>query len=220
AKVHVECFKDSSNHTHTLEEIEKIKYSQKALKDYCPSAILNVVKEYAKENLNLDESVKRLSEKPNFSGKKVLHMHEVNFSNEQYERHSINPPMYNGYEEFGTNILENLLELDKANQRLMKLDILYTSKSEYIVNFYKAFFIKSCILYCMEHTDAGSLESYTEIKFFVGLDSEILDELHKFPFSIQQLLADEACAMKKRIENGKAAPRLTSLDCYCWFCFR
>ncbi|CAG8461120.1 13493_t:CDS:2 [Cetraspora pellucida] len=51
----------------------------------------------------------------------------------------------------------------------------------------------------------------------VGLDFKILDELHKFSFPIQQLLADEVCAVEKRIENDKAAPGLTSLDSYCWF---
>ncbi|CAG8722603.1 16734_t:CDS:2 [Gigaspora margarita] len=46
AKVLIECFKDLPNHTHTLDDIEKIK-----------------LKEYAKGNLNLDESVKELKRK-------------------------------------------------------------------------------------------------------------------------------------------------------------
>ncbi|CAG8802320.1 5462_t:CDS:1, partial [Gigaspora margarita] len=63
AKVLIEYFKDSPNHTHTLDDIEKIKCSQfvqnlveqESLKDYRPLAILNAVKEYIKENLNLDK---------------------------------------------------------------------------------------------------------------------------------------------------------------------
>ncbi|KAG0178790.1 MAP kinase kinase Wis1 [Apophysomyces sp. BC1034] len=52
------------------------------------------------------------------------------------------------------------LELDetKLNQILMELDILHKSASDYIVEFYGAFFIESCVYYCMEYMDAGSLD--------------------------------------------------------------
>ncbi|EXX69208.1 Pbs2p [Rhizophagus irregularis DAOM 197198w] len=52
------------------------------------------------------------------------------------------------------------LELDEAklNQILMELDILHQSRSSYIVEFYGAFFIESCVYYCMEYMDAGSLD--------------------------------------------------------------
>jgi mitogen-activated protein kinase kinase len=52
------------------------------------------------------------------------------------------------------------LELDEAklNQILMELDILHKSTSPYIVEFYGAFFIESCVYYCMEYMDAGSLD--------------------------------------------------------------
>ncbi|RHZ85353.1 hypothetical protein Glove_66g168 [Diversispora epigaea] len=54
----------------------------------------------------------------------------------------------------------------------------------------------------------------------IGVDDEILNELHKFPFPIQRMLADEVCAVEKRLEKGKATPGLTSLYCNCTFYHR
>ncbi|RHZ45070.1 hypothetical protein Glove_692g37 [Diversispora epigaea] len=45
----------------------------------------------------------------------------------------------------------------------------------------------------------------------MGVDDEILNEFHKFPFPVQRMLADEAC---------KAAPGITSLHCNCIFYHR
>ena len=52
------------------------------------------------------------------------------------------------------------MELDegKLNQILMELDILHKSNSDYIIEFYGAFFVESCVYYCMEYMDAGSLD--------------------------------------------------------------
>lgn len=52
------------------------------------------------------------------------------------------------------------MELDetKLQQILMELDILHKSTSEDIVEFYGAFFIESCVYYCMEYMDCGSLD--------------------------------------------------------------
>lgn len=52
------------------------------------------------------------------------------------------------------------LELDetKLQQILMELDILHKSTSEFIVEFYGAFFVEACVYYCMEYMDAGSLD--------------------------------------------------------------
>ena len=49
------------------------------------------------------------------------------------------------------------------------------------------------------------------------IDCEILDEIHKFPFPIQQIIVSEVCAVEKRIEHGKVAPGLISLECHCLF---
>ncbi|KAJ3088789.1 MAP kinase kinase Wis1 [Quaeritorhiza haematococci] len=56
------------------------------------------------------------------------------------------------------------LELDqtKLNQILMELDVLHKSTSPYIVEFYGAFFIESCVYYCMEYMDAGSIDQLYE----------------------------------------------------------
>ena len=39
----------------------------------------------------------------------------------------------------------------------MELDILHRAVAPEIVEFYGAFFIESCVYYCMEYMDAGSL---------------------------------------------------------------
>ncbi|CAG8840357.1 5146_t:CDS:1, partial [Gigaspora margarita] len=60
-KVRVECFQDSLDHTHELEESEKLKRFQavqvlvekKAIKNYPAPAIVSAVKEYANEKLDL-----------------------------------------------------------------------------------------------------------------------------------------------------------------------
>lgn len=52
------------------------------------------------------------------------------------------------------------LELDEAklNAIIMELDILHRAVSPEIVEFYGAFFIETCVYYCMEYMDAGSLD--------------------------------------------------------------
>ncbi|EEB98858.1 hypothetical protein MPER_01563 [Moniliophthora perniciosa FA553] len=52
------------------------------------------------------------------------------------------------------------LEQSKLNAIIMELDILHRASisSENIVEFYGAFFIESCVYYCMEYMDAGSLD--------------------------------------------------------------
>ena len=43
----------------------------------------------------------------------------------------------------------------------MELDILHRAVHPEIVEFYGAFFIESCVYYCMEYMDAGSLDKLT-----------------------------------------------------------
>ena len=50
------------------------------------------------------------------------------------------------------------LEESKLNAILMELDILHRAVHPSIVEFYGAFFIESCVYYCMEYMDAGSLD--------------------------------------------------------------
>lgn len=53
-----------------------------------------------------------------------------------------------------------------------------------------------------------------------GVANDVIEEIHKFPFPFQQLLVKEACSVMSRLEKGKGAPGLTSLDCHCLFCNR
>jgi mitogen-activated protein kinase kinase len=55
------------------------------------------------------------------------------------------------------------LELDesKLNGIIMELDILHRAKAPEIVEFYGAFTIESCVYYCMEYMNAGSLDTIT-----------------------------------------------------------
>lgn len=67
------------------------------------------------------------------------------------------------------------LELDetKLHQILMELDILHKSSGEFIVEFYGAFFIESCVYYCMEYMDAGSLDKL----YGSGVPEEVLAKI-------------------------------------------
>ncbi|ORZ40654.1 MAP kinase [Catenaria anguillulae PL171] len=112
----------------------------------------------------------------NFAGKAVLHSSGVDFSSGN--SYKINMAELDLREELGKGqygvvhlvyhkptkvtmaMKEIRLELDanKLKQILMELDVLHMSHSPYIVEFYGAFFIESCVYYCMEFMDAGSLD--------------------------------------------------------------
>ncbi|EJU04202.1 MAP kinase [Dacryopinax primogenitus] len=112
----------------------------------------------------------------NFRGKAVLHSKGVDFSTGT--SFSINMSELELAEELGrgnygtvkkvlhrpTNTVmamkEIRLELDegKLNAIIMELDILHRAITPEIVEFYGAFFIESCVYYCMEYMDAGSLD--------------------------------------------------------------
>jgi len=112
----------------------------------------------------------------NFNGKAVLHAAGVDFSNGS--SFAINMDQLQLDEELGkgnygtvkkvlhkpTNVAmamkEIRLELDdaKLNAIIMELDILHRAVAPEIVEFYGAFFIESCVYYCMEYMNAGSLD--------------------------------------------------------------
>ncbi|RPD78197.1 kinase-like protein [Lentinus tigrinus ALCF2SS1-7] len=112
----------------------------------------------------------------NFSGKAVLHAQGVDFSNGS--SFAINMDQLQLDEELGKGnygtvkkvlhkptkvamaMKEIRLELDdaKLNGIIMELDILHRAVAPEIVEFYGAFFIESCVYYCMEYMDAGSLD--------------------------------------------------------------
>ncbi|CAO3697934.1 unnamed protein product [Rhizopus stolonifer] len=116
------------------------------------------------------------SGKLNFAGKAIIHADGVNFSNGNSFAIKMDDLILQeelGKGQYGTvqkvkhrvtNVTmamkEIRLELDetKLHQILMELDILHKSSGEYIVEFYGAFFIESCVYYCMEYMDVGSLD--------------------------------------------------------------
>ncbi|KAF8838801.1 kinase-like protein [Paxillus ammoniavirescens] len=113
----------------------------------------------------------------NFAGKAVLHAAGVDFSNgssyainmdELVLEHELGRGNYGTVKRVlhkPTNVAmamkEIRLELDttRLNGILMELDILHRAISPYIVDFYGAFFVESCVYYCMEYMDGGSLAS-------------------------------------------------------------
>ncbi|RUS27873.1 hypothetical protein BC938DRAFT_482614 [Jimgerdemannia flammicorona] len=47
-----------------------------------------------------------------------------------------------------------------------------------------------------------------------AVPDDILNELHRFPFPIQKLMAGEALAVANRVAKGKQAPDLTKPKCH------
>ena len=70
-KVRIERFKDSPDHSHSIEDSEKLKCTkvvcklviQEAVKNYQPPEIVGAIKEIATEKLDLGECVKELRQK-------------------------------------------------------------------------------------------------------------------------------------------------------------
>ncbi|GAC98136.1 STE/STE7 protein kinase [Pseudozyma hubeiensis SY62] len=112
----------------------------------------------------------------NFGGKAVLHASGVEFGNGTSFK--INMAELELLDELGKGnygtvrkvrhtkthvemaMKEIRLELDesKLNAIIMELDILHRATAPQIVEFYGAFFIESCVYYCMEYMNAGSLD--------------------------------------------------------------
>jgi len=55
----------------------------------------------------------------------------------------------------------------------MELDVLHKSQNPYIVEFYGAFFIETCVYLCMEYMDAGSLDKLYQI----GVPEDVLSTI-------------------------------------------
>ncbi|KAJ7680483.1 putative PBS2-tyrosine protein kinase [Mycena polygramma] len=118
----------------------------------------------------------------NFSGKAVLHADGVDFSNGA--SFQINMGQLQLDEELGkgnygtvkkvlhrpTNVYMAMKEIQlelspaKLDGIIMELDILHRAVAPEIVEFYGAFTIESCVYYCMEYMDAGSLDKVLGIK--------------------------------------------------------
>ncbi|ORY84149.1 kinase-like domain-containing protein [Leucosporidium creatinivorum] len=112
----------------------------------------------------------------NFASKAVLHADGVDFSSGASFK--IKMDDFELFEELGKGnygtvqkvwhkptkvtmaLKEIRLELDDSKLKtiITELDILHRATSPYIIDFYGAFFIESCVYYCMEYMDAQSLD--------------------------------------------------------------
>ncbi|KAJ2778801.1 MAP kinase kinase Wis1 [Coemansia interrupta] len=111
-----------------------------------------------------------------FEGKAVISSTGVDFSNGKSYKISMAEMQVEsvlGRGQFGTvhrvfhrptrvtmALKEIRLELNQRalQQIIMELDVLHKARSPYIVDFYGAFFIESCVYYCMEYMDYESLD--------------------------------------------------------------
>ncbi|KAF9452723.1 kinase-like protein [Macrolepiota fuliginosa MF-IS2] len=81
------------------------------------------------------------------------------------------------------------LELDQAklNGIMMELEVLHRAVAPEIVDFYGAFFIESCVYYCMEYMDAGSLDKLQG----VGVPEGVLGRIARSMVKGLKFLKDE-----------------------------
>ncbi|KAG1212080.1 hypothetical protein G6F62_011261 [Rhizopus arrhizus] len=154
------------------------------------------------------------SGKLNFSGKAIIHADGVDFSNGNSFTIKMDDLILQeelGKGQYGTvqrvkhritNVTmamkEIRLELDetKLHQILMELDILHKSSGEYIVEFYGAFFIESCVYYCMEYMDAGSLDKlYGE-----GVPEDVLAKIATSTLKGLKFLKDELSIIHRDVK--------------------
>jgi hypothetical protein len=63
----------------------------------------------------------------------------------------------------------------------------------------------------------AALQFRTRKLSVAAVDDAILSEIHKFPYPVQRLIADEALAVLGRIEKGKEPPGLDVAECHCRF---
>ncbi|KAJ9106844.1 MAP kinase kinase Wis1 [Naganishia cerealis] len=150
----------------------------------------------------------------NFQSKAVLHADGVDFSNGQ--SYQINKDALELQEELGkgnygsvqkvyhkpTKVVmamkEIRLELDesKLNGIIMELDILHRAVAPEIVEFYGAFTIESCVYYCMEYMDAGSLDRMHGD----GIPEDVLARITKSMIKGLRFLKDELSVMHRDVK--------------------
>ncbi|CAB4477296.1 unnamed protein product [Rhizophagus irregularis] len=83
----------------------------------------------------------------------------------------------------------------------------------------RIFYVPSVAIDCKKQSDSKSAAFDFRVKKVsaYGVEKDIIEEIHKFPLPFQHLLIKEACAVMDRLEKGKGAPGLTSLDCHYLF---
>ncbi|RKP24304.1 kinase-like domain-containing protein, partial [Syncephalis pseudoplumigaleata] len=154
------------------------------------------------------------SGKLNFEGKAVLHAQGVDFSSGRSYKINMDELLLMedlGAGQYGvvkkvfhrpTNVVmamkETRLELDqnRLNQILMELDVLHKSHAPEIVEFYGAFFIESCVYYCMEYMDAGSLDRL----YPIGVEDDVLSKIAKSMVRGLRFLKDELSIIHRDVK--------------------
>ncbi|CAG8812128.1 14545_t:CDS:2, partial [Cetraspora pellucida] len=222
---------------------------KEAVKNYSVPAIVNAVKEYASENLNLGMSVKE------------LRWREV--ANIKYKVRGPQNMYFTGTSELAPDIQDSISLLQKEGYQVESYKTHYQSSIEAksIVKVFPGLTKgeQECdhLPLLLQVTTTNALESYhSELKrttspqyclvgtcnkiialdlkkqldsdyvafkfrvkkiSAVGVDNDILKEIHKFSFPVQKLIVNEVFAVNDRIEKGKGLPGLMSLECHCLF---
>ncbi|GAA5862942.1 hypothetical protein JCM8547_003628 [Rhodosporidiobolus lusitaniae] len=150
----------------------------------------------------------------NFASKAILHADGVDFSSGASFK--IKMDDFELFEELGKGnygtvqkvlhrptgvtmaLKEIRLELDDSKLKtiITELDILHRATSPFIIDFYGAFFIESCVYYCMEFMDAGSLD------FFAGTDipEDVLARITRSMVAGLRFLKDELKIMHRDVK--------------------
>ncbi|CAG8551684.1 25030_t:CDS:1, partial [Racocetra persica] len=61
------------------------------------------------------------------------------------------------------------------------------------------------------------IDFWTKKILIANVRPEFLTEIQKFPFPIQRLIAEEAYAVSKKVQEGKKMPNLKTAECFCKF---
>jgi serine/threonine protein kinase len=99
----------------------------------------------------------------------------------------------------------------------MELDILHRAISPEIVEFYGAFFIESCVYYCMEYMDAGSLDKLAG----AGVPEAVLARITHSVVKGLKFLKDSLQIMHRGASvpaTFSTAGRLTNVHCFLCRC--
>jgi mitogen-activated protein kinase kinase len=131
----------------------------------------------------------------NFEGKAIMDSHGVDFTNGRSYRIAL--PDLLVQEEIGrgqygvvsrvchqpTNVTMAMkqIRLDIAEstfrQIQMELEVLHRIQSEYVVEFYGAFYAESCVYICMEFMDAGSLDKLYDSGLEEGVLAKVTESV-------------------------------------------
>ena len=81
----------------------------------------------------------------------------------------------------------------------MELDVLHRAVTPEIIEFYGAFFIESCVYYCMEYMDAGSLDKLQD----AGVPEAVLARIAASMVKGLKFLKDEMQIMHRGTYNQR-----------------